>query len=417
MRAKRLSVVISSFIFIVIFSVPSMSATASAADTIKITFMDPLSGPVALVGEQVHRIFKFCVDYQNKRGGILGKQIEANYVDTEFKPQVAVRKAQDLILSKKADFIVIGSSSNIGIALGQVATKHKTILVNIGALSNEIQGQHFSPYAFRVLFNTWAQGAAYGAYYAKQPYKKFYLLNPDYAFGHDFADAVKKILIKKNPKAEILADEYYQVGVKDWGPHLSKVRASGAEVVVTCVFGTDTITLLKQIKDFGLKVQVANYTASIPSVLAGAGDAAIGLVHVAGIMNTFNVPKVKEIEKLWHEMFKNDPDRDAQYAYGVTLDYINGFLFFVAAVEKAGSLDPEKIIKAWEGMHFTSINGEDVYMRACDHQLMLPMFVAKIEKGKNPYLPDLPYLGKPIAKISIEDTAIPFTADYNPRCK
>ena len=217
MQTRRLGIVFFCLMFITLMSMP-MSGKAIAGDTVKIAFMDPLSGPVALVGEQVHRIFRFCVDYQNKRGGILGKKIEAMYVDTEFKPQVAVRKATDLILSEKIDFIVIGSSSNIGIALSQVATKHKKILVNIGALSNIIQGKYFSRYAFRPLFNTWAQGAAYGAYFAKQRYTKFYLLNPDYAFGHDFADAAAKILTKKNPKAKIVADEYYQVGVKDWAP-------------------------------------------------------------------------------------------------------------------------------------------------------------------------------------------------------
>ena len=416
MQTRRLGIVFFCLMFITLMSMP-MSGKAIAGDTVKIAFMDPLSGPVALVGEQVHRIFRFCVDYQNKRGGILGKKIEAMYVDTEFKPQVAVRKATDLILSEKIDFIVIGSSSNIGIALSQVATKHKKILVNIGALSNVIQGKYFSRYAFRPLFNTWAQGAAYGAYFAKQRFTKFYLLNPDYAFGHDFADAAAKILTKKNPKAKIVADEYYQVGVKDWGPYLSKVKASGAEVIISAVFGTDTITLLKQIKEFGLNVKVASYTASMPSVLKGAGDAAIGLIHVGGIINTHNKRKIRNMEKLWHKMYKNHSDEDARWAYGVTLDYINGWNFFVAAVKKAGSLDSEKIINAWEGMRFTSLSGEKIYMRACDHQLMLPMFVARIKAGRNRYIRNAPYLGKPYAKISIEDTAIPLTPDYNPRCK
>jgi len=414
-RREKIGVLVFSFILVALLSLPLMGGMAVAGDTVKIAFMDPLSGPVALVGEQTHRVMKFCVDYQNKKGGILGKQIEATYVDTEFKPQVAVRKAKSLILNKEADFIVICSSSNIGIALGQVATKYKQILVNLGAISNIIQGKYFSRYAFRPFFNTWAQGAAYGA--ATQPYTKFYLLNPDYAFGHDFADAAAKSLVKKNPKAKIVADEYYQVGVKDWGPYLSKIKASGAEVIVSAVFGTDTLTLLKQIKEFGLKVQVASYTAAMPSVLKGAGDAAVGLIHVGGNINTHDTARMREMENLWHEMYKNHPDEDARWGYPNVMDIINGWLFFVAAVEKAGSLDSEKIIAAWEGMRFTSLNGEEVYMRECDHQMMLPMFVAKIERGKNRYIPDAPYLGKPIARIPIEDTAIPFTSDYNPRCK
>ena len=393
-----------------------MPGISTASDTCKIAFLDPLSGPVALVGEQVNRLYKFCVAQQNLKGGILGKKIEPIYVDTEFKPQVAVRKAEKLILDEHIDFLVIGSSSNIGIALAPVATKYKKILLNIGALSNIIQGQHFSRYAFRAIFNTWAQGAAYGAYYGKQSFTKFYLINPDYAFGHDFAEAVIAIL-KKNPKINIVADEYFPVGIKDWAPYLSKIKASGAEVIITSVFGTDTLTLLKQISQFGLKVEVGAYTAGVPSVLEAAGDAALGVVIVGGILNTDDSPDVVKTENLMHEMYKDHPDKDARYAYGVAIDYVNGWNFFAAALQKAGSFDAEKIIQAWEGMHFTSLNGQDVYMRACDHQLVLPMSVAKVVKGHNRYIGDIPYLGKPIAMIPREEAAILATPQYNPRCK
>ena len=390
---------------------------AGAGETVKIAFMEPLSGPIAKVGEQVTTIFKFCVEQQNKKGGILGKRIDAMYVDTEFKPQVAVRKAEKLVLDENIDFIGIGSSSHVAIALNPIATKYKKIFVNIGALSDPIQGKHFSPYAFRAIFNTWAQGAAYGSYYAKQPFTKFYLLNADFAYGHDFAKAVITNLTKKKPEVKILADEYFQVGIKDWAPFLSKVKASGAEVLVTNAWATEIITLLKQINEFGLRIEVAANTATVPSVLEGAGDAASAIVHIGGIINTDDTPAIQLTEKLWHEMYRNHPDKDYHYPYGVALDYINGWNFFVAAVEKARSFDPEKIISTWEGMHFTSLNGKDIYMRACDHQLMLPITVAKVVKGPNKYLGNIPYLGKPIAYIPIGDTAIPVTPDYNLRCK
>ncbi len=405
------------FIFVLLAVVSSSPSTAGASDTCKIGILEPLSGPVALVGEQVNRINKFCIEQQNRKGGILGKKIEPIYVDHEFKPQVAVRKAEKMILDENVDFLMIGSSSNIGIALSSVATKNKKILLNLGALSDLIQGKYFSRYAFRAVVNTWAQGAAYGSYYAKQPFTKFYLLNPDYAFGRDFAGAAKALLTKKNPQAKIVADEYFPVGVKDWAPYLSKIKASGAEVIITAVFGTDTLTMLKQIHQFGLKVEIGSYTAPLPSILEGAGEAALGLVAVYGIVNTDPAPGVVKAVEDAHAMFKDDPDKDARWAYSATLDYYNGWNFFVAAVEKAGSFDPEKIIAAWEGMHFTALNGQEVMMRACDHQLITPMSVAKVVKGHNRFLGDTPYLGKPIAVIPREDTAIPATPDYNPRCK
>jgi len=413
--ASKNPYVVFPFFLVIFFFFPFLNAEGT--DTCKIAVLEPLSGPVALVGEQVNRINKFCIEQQNRKGGILGKKIEPIYVDHEFKPQVAVRKAEKMILDENVDFLMIGSSSNIGIALGPVATKNKKILLNVGALSDPIQGKYFSPYAFRSVVNTFAQGAAYGSYYAKQPFRKFYLLNPDYAFGRDFAAAAKTLLSKKNPQATILADEYFPVGIKDWAPYLSKIKASGAEVIITAVFGTDTLTLLKQIHEFGIKAEVGSYTAPMPSVLEGAGEAALGVVAAYGIVNTDPAPGVVKAVEEYHEIFKDHPDKDARWAYGVTLDYYNGWNFFVAAVEKARSFDSEKIIQAWEGMRFTSLNGKEVLMRACDHQLITSMSVAKVVKGQNRFLGDTPYLSKPIAIIPPEDTAIPATPDYNLRCK
>jgi len=419
MIAKKMGTM-SLILFSLVLLTGSLGTAVStqAADTIKIAFMDPLSGPVALVGQAVHQLARFCVGMTNKQGGLLGKQIEGFYVDTEFKPQVAVRKATELILDKKVDFIAIGSSSNVAEALMPVSAEYKKILINLGGLSNVIHSnKFFSRYAFRPIFNTWAQGAAFGVYYAGQPYNNFYLLNPDYAFGHDFAAAVIENLKKKKPSAQILADEYYQVGVKDWAPFLSKIKKSGAEVLVTCAFGTDALTLLKQAHQFGLRLSIGDYTMPVPSVLTGAGDTALGVVTVGGILNTDPNPNVQRMDRMVHEMNKNDPNMDTHWAYATTLDYINGWNFFMAAVEKAGSLDPEKIIKTWEGMEYTSLNGDKVIMRACDHQLLLPMSVAKVVAGKNKYLGDVPYLSAPVVKVSREDTAIPATPEYNQRCR
>lgn len=328
-----------------------------------------------------------------------------------------MRKAKQVILDDKVDFIVVGTCSNVVTALHPIITEHKKILLNIGALSDNLQGQDFSRYAFRAIWNNWAQAGGLAEYYVRQPFTKFYLLNVDYVFGHDFAKAFIENLKKRNPKANIVGDEYFEVGIKDWGPHLSKIKASGAEVVLTTNRSSEIVTMMKQIDQLGIKVEVAASAGNVPSVLEAAGDSALGIVHVVGIINTDDTPSIRKTEELWHQMYKDHPDKDYRYPFALAMDHINGWNFFVAAVEKTRSFDPEKIISTWEGMHFTSLHGKDSYMRACDHQIILPMTVAKIVKGYNKYLGDKPYLGKPILYVPGEDAAIPATPKYNPRCK
>lgn len=99
---------------------------------------------------------------------------------------------------------------------------------------------------------------------------------------------------------------------------------------------------------------------------------------------------------------------------GIVGQTILGCKMTFAAVEKAGSLDPEKIIEAFEGMWYKTPVGW-WFMRKCDHQVILPMFGGEIQAGWNPYF-DFPWLGTDIITFPAAESAIPPTSDYNKRC-
>lgn len=401
---------------------PSM---AIAADTIKIGDLNPWSGPFASAGETWTKGVQFAVDEQNAKGGLLGKKIEAIYEDDEIKPDVATRKAKKLILEDKVDIISSGTGSHIAIALSKVARGYKKLYMNYGGMADIIQGKEFTPYAFRIFMGTYNTNSALAMTMAKEPYRRYYLICQDYAAGRDFARGFKEQLKKYLPEAKVVGEDFHPLGTKDFGPYISKVINAKADVIFTGNYGPDQTLLIKHARSMGLKhpFPFVSVFAYLPDSLRPVGDDMIGTYTVVPYSMWLNTPENKAMIAKYHEQHKNDKGFHTWWPSSLTGQTIFGWKMVFAAIEKAGSLDPEKFIPVFEGFEYETPAGL-WKMRACDHQLVQPMFGGKIVGGDNPFYngsirPDVkfPWMGKDIRKFPAELVTIPATSDYNPRCK
>jgi branched-chain amino acid transport system substrate-binding protein len=403
-----------------------MPEGAIAADTIKIGQIDAFSGPFEYAGRMYYNGIKFAVDEQNAKGGLLGKKIEIIKADSELKPDVAIRKAKKLILKEKVDFISSGVGSHVAIALNKVATGYKTILINYGGMSDIVQGKEFSRYAFRVCQNSYNFTSALAQLMAGKPYRKFYIICQDYAWGHDVAQAFKEQLKVYLPDAQIVGEDFHPLATKDFGPYITKVIAAKADAVFSGNWGPDARLLVKQARSLGLKAPypfVMTYGLD-PYTEQELGDDSVGIHWANDYTLRVNTPENQAMIAKFHARpgHKNSKDVIDWWPTGSTGHAILGWQMFFAAVEEAGSLDPEKIINAFEGFRYKTAVGWWT-MRECDHQVILPMFGGVVEAGENPYfngsiLPDkkFPWLGPDIMTFSAEESAIPPTGDYNKRC-
>jgi branched-chain amino acid transport system substrate-binding protein len=420
-KAMGIGLMCLSLILAVLVGMPE---GAMAADTIKIGQIDPFSGPFEYAGRMYYNGIKFAVDEQNAKGGLLGKQIEIIKADSELKPDVATRRAKKLILEKKVNFISTGTGSHIAIALNKVATGYKTIMINYGGMSDIIQGEEFSRYAFRVCQNSYNFTSALAQLMATKPYRKFYIICQDYAWGHDVAKAFKEQIKRYLPDAQVVGEDYHPLATKDFGPYITKVIAAKADAVFTGNWGPDARLLVKQARSLGLKAPypfVMTFGVD-PYVEQELGDDSVGIHGAYDYTLRVDTPENKAMIAKYHALHKNSKDVLDWWPVGSTGHTIFGWQMVFAAVEKAGSLDPEKIIAAFEGMRYKTPVGW-WSMRKCDHQVILPMFGGVIEAGENPYfngsiLPDkkFPWLGPDIMTFSAEESAIPPTSDYNKRC-
>ena len=391
----------------------------------RIGLLEAKSGPFESVGRFFNAGFMYAVDEQNAKGGLFGKKIEVLWEDSEFKGDVANRKAKKLLLEDKVDMIASGGSSAVAVALNKVATEYKTLYINHGSLSDDTQGKEFSRYGFRVIENMYSHYAALAMAMANKPYRRFYLIGPDYLASYSANEVFKAQLKKAVPGAQIVGEDYHPLGTtKDFGPYIAKIRAAKADAVVISGFGPDLVNMIKQARTMGLKAPFPFLSHVLePYPMYELKDDAVGMIISTAYAMRVNTPENQEMIKRYHAKHAGDKDFQTWWPTGLLGAAAIGWKMTFAAIEKAGSLDPEKVIAAYEGFQYKTPVGQWT-MRKCDHQMEMPMYNVQIAAGPNPYFngsinPDVkfPWAGPETTMIPADRVSLPAVAGYNPRCQ
>jgi branched-chain amino acid transport system substrate-binding protein len=210
-------------------------------------------------------------------------------------------------------------------------------------------------------------------YLAKQKsIRKVYLINQDYSYGQSVSRLGRELLAKKRPDIEIVGDDLHPFGkVKDFAPYAAKIKASGADTVITGNWSNDLALLLKASKDAGITATYYTLLAFLGGTPATYGSAGEGVRTLIGWHP--NLPN-NRLEKFTNE-FKAKYKEDWIY-----IAINREFEMLARAIEQAKSADPLKVALALEGMRYDSAAGE-VWMRPDDHQLMVPLYIAAFTKA------------------------------------
>ena len=354
-------------------------------DTIKIAVVWPFSGPGALNGELAWACITFAAYDINKRGGILvdgkKKKIALFKADSMSKPDQGKKICERMVLQEKVHVLLGTSGSNIQKIINEVANKYKVIAVNIGALSDDLQdATNFNRYSFMSSDTTDSIGRGMAYYYGqiRKKEKKFYILCQDYSFGHGMAEGFKNGLKEYYPEAQIVGEDYHKLFLTDFAPYLTKIRASGAEVVWTGDWLPDSGNLLKQARQMGVTIPFANLYLDEPNMLNEIGvEGTKGLVNITHYDKAgpaFTSPGVIKYYKAWNDRWqkgwKTAPYNSQLFRHpSGTIGYWQQQTYWLLSViERAASTDAEKIIKVWEGDTYQFVNGRIIKMRECDHK-------------------------------------------------
>ena len=346
-----------------------------AADPVRVAFIDPLSGPFAAVGASGLKQFQFVADEINKSGGVLGgRKIEVIGFDNKISPKESLIQLKRVI-GDGIQIIVQGNSSGVANALIDAVAKHnerepgKSVLyLNYSAVDPSLTNEKCSYWHFRFDANAdMKMNALTDVINADKKMKSIYIIGQDYSFGKAVAEAAVRDLGLKRPDIKIVGNELHPIGkVKDFSPYIAKIKASGAQAVITGNWGADMLGLAKAANDAGLDIPFYTYYAAANGITKAIGAGGVGKVRLVG--EGPGNPFDKDSRALVKRFKAKYPDEDITQPRIVNTVYM-----LAAAINKAKSTDPAKVAAALEGMSYTTLWGDVVTMRASDHQLQMPI--------------------------------------------
>ena len=373
------------------------AAAATAADAVKIALID--------VNDDFAAPYQFVIDEINAAGGVLGgKKLEL----VTFKPGFDVQRSVDVLqqaIAQGIPFVAEGSGSHIALALIKAVAEHnrahpdsRVLYLNPGAIDPALTNDKCSFWHFRFDADVDMKMAAIMTYLAdhQDQTKKVFLIDQDYSFGHSFAAAARRQLHDKAPGVEIVGDEFHPLQqIKDFAPYVDKVKASGADTVITGDFGNDLALLTRAGADGGLDVNWYTFYADSGDVLRALGENGVGRVVKVSV---------------WHENVDSKEllDRAATFKEKYRVDWNDAQVrlmvqMLARALDQAGEAEPLKVALALKGMRQQTPLGE-VYMRADNHQLVQPLYLSILADDVPNHIEDTGLGFKTLAKIPAEAT-------------
>ena len=367
--------------------VAASGAMAQKGETVKIAWIDPLSGLMGPVGNNQLKSFQYFAERFSKSNPA-GVKFEVIGIDNKLSPAESLN-ALKAAMDQGVRYITQGNGSAVAGALLDAVNKHnernpgkEIVFLNHSAVDPDFTNSKCSYWHFRFDADTSMKMEAMTTFMKdKQDIKKVYLLNQNYSHGHQVAKYAKETLARKRPDVQIVGEDLHPLAqVRDFSPYIAKIKASGADTVITGNWGSDLALMVKAANEGGYTGKFYTYYTGVTGTPTALGTNSAGRVFQIAY-NHYNMGG--QMGK-WQDDFKKKFNDDFY-----TGSVIHIFTAMGEAIAKAKSTDPVKVAAVMHNLKFKSFNG-DVEMRSTDHQLQQPLYMTVWQKAdkKFPYSPE-----------------------------
>ena len=366
-------------------SVAAQSKTAKPLDgqIVKLAWIDPLSGLMAPVGNNQLKSWQFFVEKFNASNPA-GVKFEVIGIDNKLSPTESLNALKSAI-DQGVRYIIQGNGSSVALALIDAINKHnernpgkEVIFLNEAAVDPDLTNSKCSFWHFRFDADTTMKMEAMTTFMKDQKdIHKVYLLNQNYSHGQQVAKYAKEYLKRKRPDIEIVGEDLHPLAqVRDFAPYVAKIKASGADSVITGNWGTDLSLLVKAAVEGGYTGKFFTYYAGVTGTPSALGTNGAGKVYAIAYSH-YNMGGQNDA---WAKEFKQKYNDDFYTGSIIRMLELMG-----QAMAQSKSTDPVKVAMTMEGMKFKSAFGGEVEMRKSDHQLQQPLFMTVWQKADAKY--------------------------------
>ena len=362
------------------------AAAAAPGAPIRIGMVEAMSGAFANAGEAVARNLQFAIENVNARGGVRLPDGRHPLALTVFDSKQGVEEALielRRLSDQRITFLMQGNSSAVASALVDAVERHNSrspdqriLFLNYSAVDPVLTNDKCSFWHFR--FDAHADMRMHAlteVIRQDSRAKKVYLIGQDYSFGRQTARAARSMLAAKRPDIEIVGEELHPIGkIKDFSAYVAKIRASGADSIVTGNWGNDLTLLVKAAREAGLDAKFYTFYGNGLGAPAAIGDAGVGRVRAVAEWHPNAGGQASD--QFYQAFVKRYPAPRDDYVH-LRMHLMVDML--AAAIEKAGSTEAAAVARALEGAQYR--NGfHQAVMRPADHQLIQPLYVSVMQK-------------------------------------
>ncbi|MCC2675610.1 MAG: putative type branched chain amino acid transport system, periplasmic component [Ramlibacter sp.] len=368
-------------------------AHAQSAAPLKLAMIEGLSGGNANGGEAVFRNLVWAVERVNQRGGVRtrdgARALQLDRYDSKGQIEEALSALRSAV-DDGARVILQGNSSAVAAALIEAISRHnerepqrRVVFLNYSAVDPILTNEKCSFWHFR--FDAHADmrmGALMSVVRADRDVKAAYLINPDYSFGQAVQREARRQLGAQRPDVQVVGEELHPLlRIKDFAPYATKIKASGADAVITGNFSNDLTLLVKAARDVGFEGRFFTFYGNALGAPAAIGEAGIGkVVAVADWLPNLPTPESEAFYRSFRQRFPRPAD-----------DYVHMRLQLLVeslaqAIERAGGTEAVALATALEQVSVT-FAGQTGRMRAADHQFQQSLAVGVMDRQGTPGVP------------------------------
>jgi branched-chain amino acid transport system substrate-binding protein len=361
------------------------SAQTVAAPTLKIAMIEGLSGPFGNTGEAVFRNLLWATERVNARNGV---KLTLKRYDSKGQADEALSMLKAAV-DDGAQIIMQGNSSATAAVLIDAINKHnerepakRVLFLNYAAVDPILTNEKCSPWHFR--FDAHADmrmTALMDVLKDDKALKSIYIIGQDYSFGHAVAKEAKRQLTVLRPDIALAGDELHPLGrVKDFLPYAAKIKASGAQAVLTGNFGNDLTLLIKAAKEVGFEGKFYTFYGNALGAPAAIGEAGIGkVVAVADWLPNVPTTASEAFYKSFKARFPNPADDYVHMRMQLMMEALAQSVDKSLAVSKSNAIDLIAIQAVLSSASVT-FSGQTGVMRSSDHQFQQPLVVGLMDK-------------------------------------
>lgn len=389
-----------------LFAAPAVAALAAnergqpvpppLGEPIRLALIESLSGPFANTGEAVFRNLLWATERVNARGGVPlpaaqggARPLAIERHDSKGQNEEAL-SALRAAIDGGARVVMQGNSSAVAAVLVDAIAKHnerdparRVLYLNYSAVDPALTNERCSFWHFRFDAHADMRMAALMQVLREDTaVRSAYLIGQDYSFGQAVLREARRQLAAQRPDVAIVGDELHPVGrVKDFAPYAAKIKASGAQAVITGNWGNDLMLLVKAAREAGFDGRFYTFYGNALGAPAALGDAGVGKVlAVADWLPNVPGPDSQAFYKSFRERFPRPADDYVHMRMQLMIEAL------AQSMARAGSTDTVAVAQALEGAE-VALAGRKGRMRAADHQFQQALVVGVMDRQGAPGVP------------------------------